>query len=56
MTHSWVEQEVGNVIEVECKKKHVLIGEGKLTCQTVARSKLVNEWSSDLPTCKRLGK
>ena len=54
--HSWDGQVVGNVIEVECKRKHILIGEAKLTCQTVATSKLMNEWSSDPPTCEKLSK
>ena len=54
VTHSWDDQELGSVIEVECKRKHVLIGEAKLTCQTGAT--LGNEWSSDPPTCIKLGK
>eukprot|EP00116_Pleurobrachia_bachei_P010579 sb/3470841/ len=56
VTHFWVVQEVGNVIEVECKRKHVLIGEATLTCQVVAASQLQLEWSSDPPTCKKLSK
>ena len=56
VTHSWESQEVGNVIEVECKRKHVLIGEAQLICQPVATSTLQHEWSSDPPTCKKLSK
>ena len=56
VTHSWDDQEVGDVIEVECKRNHVLIGEARLTCQAVATWQLQHEWSSDPPTCKNLGK
>ena len=50
VTHSWVDQGVGDVVEVECNRKHVLNGEAKLTCETNAT------WSVDPPTCKKLGK
>ena len=54
VTTFWGDQEVETVIEVECKKNHALIGEAKLTCETFATWKL--QWSSDPPTCIKMGK
>ena len=56
VTHTWDGHVVGDVIEVECKWGQVLIGEAKLTCQVNATWQLQHEWSSDPPTCKKLGK